>query len=113
MSAPRDVRGDEVRVELLLGRRVVDAAGEVVGRIEELCSELDGADYVVREFHVGTLAGVERLFGGRLARALLRTLSGGRLWRGYVVDWRDMDLSDPERPRARRRREELQALRPG
>ena len=32
----------------------------------------------------------QRLFGGgRMMRALLRRLSGHRLWRGYAVPWRD------------------------
>ncbi|MFL5576674.1 MAG: hypothetical protein ACJ79S_11975 [Gemmatimonadaceae bacterium] len=102
----------EVRLELLVGRKVSDVAGETIGRIEEVCAELDGAEYVVREFHVGRLAVLERLFGGPLLRAVARTLTGDRIWRGYAVDWRDMDLADPERPRVRRRREELRELGP-
>jgi hypothetical protein len=102
----------EVRLELLLGRKVWDAAGTCVGRIEEVCAELDGADYVVREYPVGSLAGWERLFGGRLARSLLRTVSGGRVWRGYRVPWSDLDLADPARPRVRRLRSALEPLPP-
>ena len=100
----------EVRVELLVGKVVHDAAGEKVGRLEEIVVELDGADYVVREFHVGAYAAFERLAGGPLRRTLLHTLSGGRLRRGYVVDWRDMDLGDPERPRVRKRKGELRKM---
>ena len=100
----------EVRLELLVGRKVRDAAGECVGRIEEVCVELDGGDYVVREFHVGTLAGWERLFGGRLARSVLRTVTRGRIWRGYRVPWADLDLVDPGRPRVRRLRAALEPL---
>jgi len=99
-----------VRVELLLGRTVVDAAGERVGRIEEVCVEQDGTDYVVREFHVGAYAAFERVAGGPLRRMLLHTLSGGRLRSGYVVEWRDMDLSDPERPRVTRKKGELKRV---
>ena len=100
----------EVRVELLIGKVVHDAAGEKVGRIEELYVEPDGADYVVREFHVGAYAAFERLAGGPLRRTLLHTLSRGRLRRGYVVDWRDMDLADPERPRVRKGKGELRKM---
>lgn len=100
----------EVRLELLVGRKVFDAAGECVGRIEEVRAEVDGPDHVVREFHVGKLAVFERLLEGRLLRALLRRLSAHRLWTGYVVPWQEMDLSDPERPRARRRKAELKRL---
>ena len=101
----------EVRLELLVGRKVYDADGACVGRVEEVRAEVDGADHVVREYHVGKLAVAERLLGGgRMMRALLRHLSGHRLWTGYVVPWRDMDLSDPERPRVRRREAELKRM---
>ena len=101
----------EVRLELLVGRRVYDADGECVGRVEEVRAEIDGADHVVREDHVGKLAVAERLLGGgRMMRALLRHLSGHRLWTGYVVPWRDMDLSDPMRPCVRRKLSELKRL---
>lgn len=103
----------EVRLELLVGRKVWDAAGECVGRIEEVCAEPDrdgGTDYLVREFHVGRLAGWERLFGGRFARSVLRTLGGDRVWRGYRVPWADLDLADPARPRVRRLRSALDPL---
>lgn len=101
----------ELRVDLLVGCKVYDAAGACIGRLEEICAEVDGADHVVREYHVGKLAAFERLFGGRLWRAVLRRLSGGRLWTGYAVDWREMDLGDPARPRVRRRESELKRLR--
>ena len=101
----------EVRLELLVNRKVYDADGECIGRIEEVRAEVDGADHVVREFHVGKVAVAERLFGGgRMTRSLLRRLGGHRLWHGYVVPWRDMDLSDPTRPRVRRRESELKSL---
>jgi hypothetical protein len=89
----------EGRVELMLGRRVVDPDGEVVGRLEEVVAELEGDGYVVREFHVGAFAMAERLGGGMLGRALLRLVGGRRVYRGYAVPWELMDLSDPERPR--------------
>ena len=102
---------NEVRLELLVNCKVHDADGECIGRIEEVRAEVDGADHVVREFHVGKVAVAERLFGsGRMMRSLLRRLSGHRLWTGYVVPWRDMDLSDPTRPRVRRRESELKRL---
>jgi sporulation protein YlmC with PRC-barrel domain len=109
-AAAADATPREVRLELLVGRKVYDAAGQCIGRVEEVRAEVDGADYVVREFHVGKLAVLERLLDGRLLRALVRRLSGGRLWRGYAVPWRDMELSDPERPRVRRREAELEKL---
>lgn len=108
MSA-RPVR--ELRVEHLVNRRVRDADGEVIGRLEELCVEIelteDGSHYVVREFHVGAHALAESLVGGQMARALVRVLGRGRGYRRYVIPWEWMDLSDPRHPRVTRPRREL------
>jgi sporulation protein YlmC with PRC-barrel domain len=89
----------ECRVELLVGRRVVDANGEVVGRLEAIVADYVDDTYVVREFHVGALAAFERLGTGKLSRSLLRLIGGDRIYQGYAVPWRHMDLSDPEHPR--------------
>ncbi len=92
----------EIELHRLLDRRVVDAEGEVIGRLEEMHAEVDPDDpsaYVIREFHLGAYAYLEALAGNAFGRAVARLL-----WRGayhrYVVDWRLMDLSDPARPRA-------------
>lgn len=74
------------RVDLLRGRPVRDPAGRVVGRIVDLVAEVahpGSGEYLVREFHLGRR--------GFLARP-----------RMIVIGWRDLDLSDPERPRLRR-----------
>lgn len=89
----------ECRVELLIGRRVVDADGEAVGRLEEIVADYVDDEYVVREFHVGGYAILERLGTGMLGRGLLRLIGGDRIYTGYIVSWRHMDLSDPEHPR--------------
>ena len=106
----------EVRLEHLLGRNVVDATGEVVGRLEEAIAEVrthaGGSEHVVREFHVGKFAVLERLGAGPLGGGLLRLLGGKRFYEGYVVPWELMDLSDPERPVVRCVRSELQRIRP-
>jgi len=94
------MQATEVRVELLIGCRVVDADGAVVGRIEEIVADYVHEEYVVREFHVGAFAMFERLGTGSLRRGLLRLIGGKRVYRGYVVPWHQMDLSDPSRPRA-------------
>ncbi len=89
----------EVRAELLVGCRVVDSEGRVVGRLEEVVAEYVDDEYVVREFHIGAFAAFERLGGGMLGRRFLRLIGGHRIYRGYVVPWRLMDLSDPDHPR--------------
>jgi sporulation protein YlmC with PRC-barrel domain len=89
----------ECRAELLIGRRVVDAEGERVGRIEEIVAEYVDDEYVVREFHVGAFAVFERLANGMLSRGLLRLIGGQHVYDGFVVPWQQMDLSDPDHPR--------------
>ena len=100
----------ECRAELLVGRRVVDANGERVGRIEEIVTEYVDDEYVVREFHVGAFAVFERLANGMLSRGLLRLLGGHRAYAGYVVPWELMDLSDPEHPRVTVAKAELHRM---
>ena len=100
----------ECRVELLIGRRVVDANGEVVGRLEEIIADYVDDEYVVREFHVGAYAALERLGTGMLGRGLLRLIGGGRIYTGYIVSWRHVDLSDPEHPRVTVAKAELSRI---
>jgi sporulation protein YlmC with PRC-barrel domain len=99
----------EVRLDQLLGRKVVDAAGEVIGRLEEAVAEVrveaGRSDHVVREFHVGKFAMLERLGAGLLGRELVRLL--GVPYAGYVVPWEAMDLGEPERPRVKVKKAEL------
>jgi hypothetical protein len=104
----------EVGLSHLIGRRVHDAAGRSVGRIEELRAEIElhdrGNDYVVVEFHVGAYGALEALAGGRFARHLLRRLGGAVGYTQRRIPWDRMDLSDPDRPRLTCRREELAGL---
>jgi hypothetical protein len=105
MSAAR-----ELRLEHLLGRRVHDADGACLGRIEEVVALDDGeGGFVVDAYLVGRQAIAERLGGGRLASSLTRLVSGGRGYSGIRVPWDAMDLSDPERPRCTRTRAALDA----
>ena len=89
MTTPR-----EVRVELILGRKVRDPSGVVVGRLEEIVVEDGGGRQLITEFHIGKYAALERLVGGTLGRSLLR-FGGRRARRGLVVPWEIMDLRDP------------------
>ena len=82
----------EVRVQDLLGRQVRAANNQSVGRIEEIRVEKHGKGYVVREFHLGAAALVERL-SAHVGSWF------GRVRDVRVVAWDQMDLSDPKRPR--------------
>jgi hypothetical protein len=82
----------EVRVQDLLGRQVLAANNRSVGRIEEMRVEKHGKGYVVREYHLGAAALMERLSAHVGAWF-------GRARRLRVVAWDQLDLSDPRRPR--------------
>ena len=95
----------EAHVEHLLGRRVVDIDGRVVGRLEELHAEVVEGELVVTEFHIGAGALLERV--GQLVTQLpfVRYIPFAR--RMYRVPWTQFDLSDTLRPRVRVRRDDL------
>jgi len=85
----------ELRLELLLGKRLRDRVGKPIGRIEEFRAEPQGKDLVVTEVLVGDLALLERL----AVRAALHLLGLRRKHRGYRVRWDQLDLRDPAEPR--------------
>lgn len=104
----------EVRIEELLGRRVRDADGRGVGRIEEMVCEIElherGRDYLVQEVQLGHYPVLGFLAGTSLGRGLLRTFGRGSGYVRYRVPWEAMDLADTERPRIRVSREELERV---
>ena len=102
----------ELRLERLLGTRVLDAGGRAAGRVEEVHARRRGGELVVTELVLGTAGLVERLSLGPMLRALV----GRRLYpeaARYTVDWDKIDLADPARPRLRVRLEDLRRRRPG
>lgn len=92
----------KIHVELLLGRRVHDVNGRVVGHIRALAAVREGAFCYVTEFHLGTAALLERL-GISSARMIGLPIRREPL----RVPWQLLDLSDPERPRLTVAREQL------
>ena len=95
---------NELRAELLLGRKVRSIHGHVVGRIEEMRAEREHDYWVVTEFHVGPTALIERL----AVRHFGITLPGRA--HGYRVRWNQLDLSNPRHPRLTCHLEELERL---
>ena len=85
----------EIRLEDLLGRRVKDRDGQVIGRIEEVHVEqsVDGpaGDYEITEYLLGPGALLERL-------SLLNRLLG-RAPKTLVVRWDQLDITNPSEPR--------------
>ena len=89
----------EVRLERLLGRQLVDAAGRAVGRIEDVEAEPEGEEYLVTHVVVGPEGWLEQLLGAAHQLPTLRGLGLGRKPRMRRVPWQWLDLSDPEHPR--------------
>lgn len=103
----------EVHVELLLGREVRDADGRKLGHLEEVRAERVGSELRVTEYLTGRLGAAHRIGLANLAFAavgLLGLPSGGG---GYHIPWQQMDLSDPDHPKTRCRREELSSREDG
>jgi hypothetical protein len=105
MTSPR-----ELHLELLIGRKVRDPHGKVVGRLEEVrIDDREGVPFVI-EFHVGTYAMLERLMGGPVGRSLLRLLGRGRVHTALAIPWEILDLSNPRHPRITRPATELREV---
>ena len=96
MSAVR-----ELRLERLLGKLLVDAAGVAVGRIEDVEAIPEGDEYLVTHALVGAEGRLSRLLAFTHQLPTLRALGLGRKPRIRRVPWTWLDLSDPERPRLR------------
>jgi sporulation protein YlmC with PRC-barrel domain len=109
MTAP-NTSDREVHLERVLGRRVRDIDGMVVGRLEEVAAETRGDGCVVTEFHVGPAAALERI--ARFVKQLpLIGVFPFSPWE-YRIPWQLFDLSDPDAPRIRCRRADLQRVAP-
>jgi len=87
MNAPRRRL---VRVEDLIGQRVRDRSGRVVGHIEEIRAEPRGERYEVTEYHLGSGAMLERL-------AIVRHLFG-RQSDTIIARWDQIDVQQPDAP---------------
>jgi sporulation protein YlmC with PRC-barrel domain len=88
----------EINVEQLLGTKVRDADGEVIGRIEEIRAERTDDSCYVDSYLVGASAVVERLSAWSLIRPIKKMLRARHVVSVVEVPWQELDLSDPERP---------------
>lgn len=92
---------NEVYADLLVGRRVRDASGTVVGRIADIIAKKDGDALVVSHYLVGPHAWLHRFAVHGLGLRLR-----GLAWI-YQVEWDRMDLTDPDHPRLTCSRDDL------
>jgi sporulation protein YlmC with PRC-barrel domain len=91
---------NEVKLELLLGRNVVDIEGARVGHIEEVLADRDGDELLVTHYLVGRYGLFERFSILHIGMGLLRYLgSRAQSAHPHRIPWDKMDLSDPENPR--------------
>jgi hypothetical protein len=97
-----------VRLEDFVGQAVHDPDGRRIGHLHEARARRDGEQLVVVDYLVGPAGWLERFSLAGLGREMLG-IFGLRRSGGYVVPWRDMDLSEPGKPRCRRRADELEA----
>ena len=88
----------EVRLELLLGRKVRDVDGLIAGRIEEIRADRSAEECYVRDFLLGPAALIRRMLGEVTGLPFARTMRLGAA-APICVPWELMDLSDPDRPR--------------
>jgi hypothetical protein len=101
----------QLNVEQLLGTKVRDGEGEVVGRIEEIRAERTDDSCYVESYLVGASAVVDRLSAWTLVRPIKRMLRSRNVVSVVEVPWQDLDLSDPKRPVLRVPRSSLHAPR--
>ncbi len=98
-------RENELRLEQLLGRKVRDPKGRVIGRLEEFRATRNGDAWEVTEFDLGRTALLERL-----AVRHFGWLPGKRP-AGYRATWDQIDLTDPDHPRLTVPVEDLKPIR--
>ena len=78
-----------VRIDDLVGAKVRDANGRVVGRIFEICAEHQGPDLIVLEYHLGAAALLDRI---GISLLKLIGIDAGRAPR--KVRWDELDISN-------------------
>jgi hypothetical protein len=82
----------DFRLDRLVGREVYSANDRRVGRLEEFRAERRGSSWVITEYVIGAAGLMERLgLGVRLVLGITQAT-------GYVAQWDQLDLSNPDRP---------------
>lgn len=86
----------KVRLQHLVGRRVRDANGKVIGRLHAVRAEIRGGDCIITEYHLGPIALFERM--GIHASALFGFPFNHEPLR---IPWDQLDVSNPDDLRLR------------
>ena len=101
----------ELNVERLLGTKVRDREGKVLGRIEEIRAERRDDALYVEAYMVGASAVVERLSAWTLITPIKKMLRSHDIVSVLEVPWGALDLSDPKKPVLRVDRSEIHKAR--
>ncbi len=88
----KEFEAGELRLECLIGRKVVSRNNRTVGRLEEVRAQVHGKGCVITGYVLGAAGLSERL--GVSVRLLF-----GRRGGGFIARWDQIDLSDPDHPR--------------
>jgi len=100
----------EIQVELLIGKKVFDTKGELVGRLEEIHLRAEGKDLVVEEYLIGKYGLLERLAVMPFRIPFLPFVRPGKAKPDYKIPWDLFDPTNPHELRSKRSKAELQKL---
>jgi sporulation protein YlmC with PRC-barrel domain len=98
---------NEIHLELLLGKPVLDSTGKAIGSIEEVRASKQGEEWIVQEYLIGYAAVLERLSAWTVGLGILHLLGAHKIHGGYTIPWDKLDLTDPNKPRLRCSLDEL------
>lgn len=90
----RPAGAGEMRLDLLLGRKVLTDSNRTAGRIEEFRTSVVDGERVIVEYVIGGVGLMERLNVG--FRQIFGLATSGR-----VARWDQIDVGDPQHPRLR------------
>jgi sporulation protein YlmC with PRC-barrel domain len=96
-----------LHVEHLLGRTLRDVDGRNAGRIEEIEVENTNRGCFVTAFVLGQKGLLKRLSFRGIGPLFLPSLANKGQMRAKEVPWEQLNLSNPQRPRLRCRKDEL------
>jgi hypothetical protein len=85
----------ELRLQDILGRQLLSANNQPVGRIEEFRARSTADGYAVIEVVIGVRGLLERMNVG------VRRVVGAELKRSRVARWDQIDFSNPSKPKLR------------
>jgi hypothetical protein len=102
-----------VRLQHLLGKKVIDPSGKSAGRIEELRAVREEGVCRVEQYVLGRRGMLERLSVANVSLWVLGLLGARRASSWHRVPWHQMDLSDPNRPKLKCSVKELEAMQAG